>query len=499
MLPSMCILIGSGMLELVHLVQTSELQALNCDTRSSPALIDLEIRRLCHKTTENVVSCEVSYQNHTVEEVKATLVSCYSYRCTTYWGFFGSYSADKMTFRYTGNATTCNNQTVEEPYICNWYYCCSKAVNTICRCTNNNVTVVIKSAPPYMYCSFGDCSTVTKREIERGLAKLSDGSLLYFNSTIIPPDIVNTSINGSVLCNNKSKLVSFDKFRRSYPLRKWKYNSQSINITCSNDSNICPAKRRKRDLSQVSYALHKIRPILADAWEDCEIMQSLILGMTGSNLFSSSQFLRKWLNRTDIIGYVVGGLGVIWQCSRVNVSFLSWNESTYFPPVSYMDKIMYLNDEDRLQDSTPEAKPGLKRLLLHGSYFLGTVGSGLKPKLVSYDRSTHDYHLDEFDAIFNLTPEVDLISGHETNPINHAFGTQSGLLPYTRSTNLTSTDTGSGWVHIGLPSFTFLNPLGWVRDILSWAAWIGGILYLITLCISLPALINRKRRLGRWS
>ncbi|DAZ85312.1 TPA_asm: glycoprotein [Caribbean watersnake bornavirus] len=494
-------LIVCVMLVLARLDLTSELQALSCNTRSSPEIIDLELRRLCHKQSDNVVSCEVSYLNHTTTSHSAVLTSCYKYSCGTYWGFFGAYSADRMVYRYVGNLSSCLNESVpEDPYICNWYYCCSKVETQTCRCVITNVTVAISTVPPYMYCSFTDCSSVKPRHLSSGKVMLSDGSLLTFSPFDLSPGKVNTTLNGTISCNSSSKIVSFDEFRRAYPLKNWSYISSTLNVTCSNISSACPKSRKRRDLSQITYAIHKLKPVLADAWEDCEVLQAIIRGVFSTGVTGSSQFLRYWLTNPDIIGYMINGVALVWQCTRVNVTWSAWNESTYYPPVLYKGQINYLTDEDRIQDSTPEARPGLKRFLYHsGAYYLGTVASNMSPQKVSYNRSSHDYHLEEFNTLFNLTPENDLLQGHETNPINHAFGTQSGLLPYTRSTNITSTDTGPGWVHIGLPSFAFLNPLGWLKDLFSWAAWIGGILYLITLCISLPALITRRRRLGRWS
>ncbi|AGJ74871.1 glycoprotein [Canary bornavirus 1] len=494
---SMCSLIVCGILALVLSHRTFAIQALKCNTDSTPTLIDLEIRRLCHNRTENVVSCQVSYKNHTTFELSAQHISCFKYHCKTYWGFFGSYSADRIINRYLGDASLCVNASSEDPFKCDWHYCCSARVTEICRCSNTNVTVAIRSFPPFMYCSFTDCSTVNEFDLRAGRANLSDGSYLIFAPYNLTSDIVNGTFNGTILCNSTSKVVSFDEFRRSYPLKNWTYQSETMNITCSNSNGTCKGKSRKRrDLSQLTYLVHQLRPTLRDAWEDCEILQSLLLGVFGTGMTSSSRFLREWLNHTDIVGYVVNGIGVVWQCSRVNITFLPWNESTYYPPVYAESTRYYLNEEGRLQTNTPEARPGLKRIFFHDRFYLGTVGSGLRPKRVKYNRSSHDYHLTEFEWSLNITPSV--IVGHETNPINHAYGTQSDLLPYTRSSNLTSTDTGSGWVHIGLPSFAFVNPLGWIRDILSWAAWLGGILYLITLCISLPALFMRKRRLGRW-
>nr|QGZ07387.1 glycoprotein [Aquatic bird bornavirus 1] len=496
---SSLIVFGTLVLDLSAL--TSAFQALKCNTDSTPTLIDLEIRRLCHNSTENVISCEVSYRNHTSTEVSATHISCFKYHCKTYWGFFGSYSADRLINRYTGQPRLCINTTVEDPFVCNWYYCCSAIVNEICRCSVANVTIVVRTFPPFAYCSFADCSTVSESELNRGRANLSDGSFLLFTPQNITFDAVNITLNGTVMCNQSSKVVSFDEFRRSYPLVNGTYRSSTLNITCSNISGTCRqrSKRTRRDLSQMEYLVHKLRPTLRDAWEDCEILQSLLLGVFGSGLTSASRFLREWLNHTDIVGYVVNGIGIVWQCQRVeNVTFMPWNESTYYPPVKVNGRRLYLTEEGRLQTNTPEARPGLKRIFWHERLYLGTVGSGLRPRRVKYNRSSHDYHLDEFNWRLNLTPSINILTGHETNPINHAYGTQSNLLPYTRSNNITSTDTGSGWVHIGLPSFAFINPLGWIRDILSWAAWIGGILYLITLCISLPALFTRRRRLGRW-
>ncbi|AIJ27439.1 glycoprotein [Aquatic bird bornavirus 2] len=476
-------------------------RALKCNTDSSPTLIDLEIRRLCHNSTENVISCEVSYLNHTVTEVNVTHVSCFKYHCKTYWGFFGSYSADRLINRYTGKPGLCDNSTMDDPFVCNWYYCCSATITEVCRCTTTNAVVAVRSFPPFVYCSFADCSTVTEGELATGRANLSDGSYLIFSPYNISSDIVNQTLNGTILCNQSSKVVSFDEFRRSYSLTNGSYTSSTLNITCNNVTGTCraPKRRTRRDVSQIEYLAHKLRPTLLDAWEDCEILQSLLLGVFGSGLSSASRFLREWLNHTNLVGYIVNGIGIIWQCQPVeNVTFLPWNESTYYPPVKVKDKRLYLNDEGRLQTSTPEARPGLKRIFWHERLYLGTVGSGLKPKRVKYNRSSHDYHLEEFNWSLNFTPSINFAAGHETNPINHAYGTQSSLLPYTRSSNITSTDTGSGWVHIGLPSFAFINPLGWLKDVFSWAAWIGGILYLITLCISLPALFARRRRLGRW-
>ncbi|SBT82861.1 Glycoprotein [Variegated squirrel bornavirus 1] len=493
--PIVCVILGS-----VLLVQTFELRGLRCNTDSTPALVDLEIRRLCHTPSENVISCEVSYYNHSQQSLKARHTSCYKYHCKTYWGFFGSYSADRLVSRYTGAFNVCNNGSFpDDPYECNWYYCCSALTTEICRCSINNVTVAVRTFPPFMYCSFADCSTVSQLELTTGFASLSDGSVLEFEPWDISKELINGTFNGTILCNSSSKIISFDEFRRSYSLVNGTYVSSSINITCSSYNGTCRAKpRKKRDLSQIEYLVHKLRPTLRDAWEDCEILQSLLLGVFGTGMASASQFLREWLNQTNIVGYVVNGIGVVWQCDWVNVSFLPWNESTYYPPVNFSNSRLYLNDESRLQTSTPEARPGLKRVLWFGRYFLGTVGSGVKPRRIRYNRTSHDFHLQDFDASLNLTPSINLATGHETDPINHAFGTQANLLPYTRSNNITSTDTGSGWVHIGLPSFAFLNPLGWLRDIFSWAAWIGGILYLITLCISLPASFARRRRLGRW-
>ncbi|AGJ74923.1 glycoprotein [Canary bornavirus 3] len=500
MLPSTFFLIGCGTLVLVRLHLISAPQALKCNTDSTPALIDLEIRRLCHNKTEDVVPCEVRYRNHTTTELSAVHISCYKYHCKTYWGFFGSYSADRLINRYLGSASSCINTSSEDPFKCTWHYCCSARVTEICRCSISNVTVAVKSFPPFMYCSFSDCSTVSESELRLGRANLSDGSYLLFDQYNISSDIINGTFNGTILCNSTSKVVSFDEFRRSYPLKNWTYTSETLNVTCNGTyfSNCSGKTRKKRDTPQIEYLVHKLRPTLRDAWEDCEILQSLLLGVFANGMASSSRFLREWLNHSDIVGYVVNGIGVVWQCNRVNITFLPWNESTYYPPVKAESKLYYLNEEGRLQTSTPEARPGLKRIFFHERFYLGTVGSGLRPKRVKYNRSSHDYHLNEFEWSLNVTPVVNIIVGHETNPINHAYGTQSDLLPYTRSTNLTSTDTGSGWVHIGLPSFAFINPLGWIRDILSWAAWLGGILYLITLCISLPALFMRRRRLGRW-
>ncbi|AHD24431.1 glycoprotein [Estrildid finch bornavirus 1] len=477
---------------------TFALTALKCNTDSTPTLIDLDIRRLCHNRTDHVVSCEVSYRNHTVLDIRANHVSCFKYHCKTYWGFFGSYSSDRLINRYLGDASLCSNETKEDPFVCNWYYCCTAQVTEICRCTTNNVTIAVKTFPPFVYCSFADCSTVNERDLAQGRANLSDGSYLLFSNLTISSDWTNGTFNGTILCNSTSSVVSIDAFRRAYPLRNCTYTSETLNITCQNCSEPCRSRRRKRDLPEMQYLVHKLRPTLADAWEDCEILQSLILGIFGSGMTGSSQFLREWLNHSDIVGYIVRGIGVVWQCHKVNISFLPWNESTYYPPVNASGERLYLNDEGRLQTNTPEARPGLKRIFWHEKYYLGTVGSDIKPKRVKYNRTSHDYHLSEFEWALNITPSINIMAGHETNPINHAYGTQSDLLPYTRSSNITSTDTGSGWVHIGLPSFAFINPLGWIRDIMSWAAWIGGILYLITLCISLPALFVRRRRLGRW-
>nr|URS73039.1 G protein [Parrot bornavirus 4] len=488
-----------GTLVLGLWVQTYAIPALKCNTESTPSLIDLEIRRMCHNRTENVVSCSVSYRNHTFTELNVTHVSCYKYHCKTYWGFFGSYSTDKLISRFTGDSSQCINGSVEDPFVCNWYYCCSAIVNDVCRCSISNARVSVKSFPPFMYCSFADCSTVNEKDLSNGNATLSDGSLLLFDPYNLTHDVVNGTFNGTIYCNGSSKVVSFDVFRRSYGLKNCTYTDQSLNITCVNCSSHCPHRRRRRDLPEVTYLAHKLRPMLADAWEDCEILQSLILGSFGSGMSGASQFLREWLNHTDIVGYIVNGIGVIWQCQSVNVSFLPWNESTYYPPVDSNGTRLYLNDESRLQTGSPEAIPGLKRVMWYGRMYLGTVNSGQRPKRVKYNRSSHDYHLDEFDWNFNFTPTIALATGHETNPINHAFGTQSNLLPYAKSSNLTSTDTGSGWVHIGLPSFAFLNPMGWLRDIFSWAAWLGGILYLVQLTMSFPVLIARRRRLGRWS
>nr|ALL41442.1 G [Parrot bornavirus 5] [Parrot bornavirus 5] len=498
MLPLMCFPIVFGTLVLALLDLTFGLQALRCNTDSTPALIDLEIHRLCHNRTEHVVPCEVSYRNHTAIELSAQHISCYKYHCKTYWGFFGSYSADRLISRFTGDVQQCINETQEDPFVCNWYYCCSAQIHEICRCSSSNVTVAVKTIPPFMYCSFADCSTVSLQELSGGRANLSDGSFLLFQQTNITSSTVNQTLNGTILCN-QSPIVSFDEFRRSYELRNGTYTGDTISIICDMTAANCPKSRRKRDLSQIQYLVHTLRPTLRDAWEDCELIQSILLELFGSGTTSSSRFLRSWLNSTDIVGYVVNGVGVIWQCEPINVTFLPWNESTYYPPVQVEGQRFYLNDEGRIQRNTPEAKPGLKRIFWHKRYYLGTVGSNMMPKRVKYNRSSHDYHLGEFNWALNITPGINLGVGHETNPINHAFGTQSDLLPYTKSSNITSTDTGSGWVHIGLPSFAFINPLGWIRDILSWAAWLGGILYLVTICISLPALIVRRRRLGRWS
>nr|VVX76792.1 glycoprotein [Borna disease virus 1] len=498
---SMSFLIGFGTLVLALSARTFDLQGLSCNTDSTPGLIDLEIRRLCHTPTENVISCEVSYLNHTTISLPAVHTSCLKYHCKTYWGFFGSYSADRIINRYTGTVKGClNNSAPEDPFECNWFYCCSAITTEICRCSITDVTVAVQTFPPFMYCSFADCSTVSQQELESGKAMLSDGSTLTYTPYILQSEVVNKTLNGTILCNSSSKIVSFDEFRRSYSLANGSYQSSSINVTCANYTSSCRPrlKRRRRDTQQIEYLVHKLRPTLKDAWEDCEILQSLLLGVFGTGIASASQFLRDWLNHPNIIGYIVNGVGVVWQCHRVNVTFMAWNESTYYPPVDYNGRKYFLNDEGRLQTNTPEARPGLKRVMWFGRYFLGTVGSGVKPRRIRYNKTSHDYHLEEFEASLNMTPQTSIASGHETDPINHAYGTQADLLPYTRSSNITSTDTGSGWVHIGLPSFAFLNPLGWLRDLLAWAAWLGGVLYLMSLCVSLPASFARRRRLGRW-
>ncbi|XBU06231.1 MAG: glycoprotein [Carlia munda bornavirus] len=480
--------------------EASGLPALSCNTLTTPSIQPLSTERICHEKSENGnVSCEVSYRNHFSKSLNATHISCHEYRCKTYWGFFGSYSSDKMIYKYTGDMAPCHNETVDDPFICNWYYCCRPVRMTVCRCQISRVIVVARSISPHMYCSFADCSTVSSEEIRAGYANLSDGSLLTFDGIELEPEWKNITTQGTVTCGGGTESTLIDKFRGSYPTVNGTFESDSMKISCNTSSSCDKRRRSKRDLAAVNYALHRIQPILKDSWEDCYLEQAVLGAIFSSQQATTSIFLRRWLRIPNIVGYVVGDIALVWPCRVVNVSLASWNESTYYPPCIYNGKVLYVNEELRLQDSSPEARPGLRRLLnFNGTYYLGVVGSNTVPKPITFNSSSHDYHLDEFADLINMTVEEEFRIGHETNPINHAYGTQAGLSGYTRSSNLSSVDTGSGWIHIGLPSFAFLNPLGWLRDLTSWAAWLGGILYLVSLCISLPGLIRRRRALGVW-
>ncbi|ATY47619.1 G [Southwest carpet python virus] len=461
---------------------------LHCNLTSTPTRISLNWTFPCddfNQDNHQPARCNITLKTHDPTPLHAKAEKCYIYTCTTSFGFWGVYSESREVTR-TLHRNGCEflDEIPEDPYTCNYWWCKYNVKTERCLCLTENITVV---ALPngHLYCSFEDCSMLSaqlKIQYTPTLTKV----LILDNVTHTNATYANqpaTIINGT--------RVMIHSLHKEYTIVNYTLNDTSIDGQCEAAS----STRRRRDASQ-GYTIDSIGHLLYPGFEACRLLRTLLPAIALQPLLDHTLLLQAWFKNDSIAGRIVSDTALVWTCERVDCQLKNLSSTSLYFPVQCNDKNFSLNPwTNVLYSDGPDVGPGryLALKIANGSHITGVTGSGICPQVIEEPSMTT--------GIFSFTiPDLheDLIqSVHILDPVFYALGMRRDFSATLHSSTNHETNTSETLWHIGLPSFSFLNPLGWIRDLTSWAAWLGGILYLVTIVIFLIRTLTRRVKYGR--
>ncbi|ATY47613.1 G [Jungle carpet python virus] len=462
---------------------------LICNLTSTPTRIALNWTFPCDEANpddQQPAECNITLMTHDPTPLHAKAEKCYVYVCTTSFGFWGVYSESREITR-TLHRDECNfvEEIPEDPYQCDYWWCQYNVKTEKCLCITENVTVV--GLPNgHLYCSFEDCST------------LSSGTKLQHTPTLTKILILNNTSHENVTYLNQpatiinSTRVMIHSLHKEYTIYNGTINATDLSGVCSEKTQI---KRRKRDAGQ-GYTVDSIGHLLYPGFEACRLLRTLLPAIALQPLLDHTPLIQAWFNNDSLAGKVVSDTALIWTCKKVSCDLQNLSTNSLYFPVSCNKHNFSLNPwTSVLYSDGPNVGPGryLALKLSNGSHVIGVTGSGICPQVIKEPSMTT--------GIFSFTiPDLheELIqSAHVLDPVFYALGMNKDFSTTLHSSSNHETNVSESLWHIGLPSFSFINPLGWIRDLTSWAAWLGGILYLATLIVFLVRTLTRKIKYGR--
>lgn len=449
--------------------------------------------------------CVVIETGHTTTALHVKLTKCFNYRMSASWWTWYSCSETRTTTEEREGcvfSTPPDSICAEKLHDHNcWWLSHSNYVTNHCYCVTTEADAALREHSPYLYCSFDDCSTCSKSEMEKGQCNLPSGTSMVFDPTTFKkfPKTQNTSTLQAKIYSSPLR-VDFDVFHQSFPLiecsdNKWCFKDDVFDIKCPRT-----LKRSRRDTGQ-QYVVDLLSPSLADI----ATIMTMSLHMWGhvlsQPLLDYTTLIRGYMNRSDITGTINGDVMLYWLCDEVTISMLPWNALTLYPPIRVegMNGTKFINPYTSIiYSNSPKAQASLYITirLLDNILLMGCTGSNSIPKILPqiYNKRltvSGDYTIPD-------TLQDERTVTHMTDPTYYAVGPDIDLDAIRHEAGF-RTDHGVYLQGLGVSSILYMNPWHIFSDMYIQMSHIGGCIFFIACLIKILRIIKTLYVYGRSS